>query len=48
MISAGIDCPATGTITIDGETIVVICNLAPHTGPDRHDVVHGDWTSPGP
>lgn len=26
------DCTATGTITLNSETIVVICNLPPHYG----------------
>lgn len=39
------DCPATGTIRIGDETIVVICNLPPHDSDWHHDLVHGDWTS---
>lgn len=41
------DCPATGTITLDGQSVVVICNRQPHEG-DRHcDNVHGDWDGGG-
>jgi len=40
------DCPATGTITLDGQQVVVICNLPPHDSDWHHDIVHGDWTGP--
>ncbi|GAB2696066.1 hypothetical protein [Kitasatospora kifunensis] len=39
------DCTATGTIRLGDGDIAVICNLAPHQGDQRHDLVHGDWTS---
>ncbi|MGE7437963.1 hypothetical protein [Kitasatospora sp. NPDC001175] len=38
------NCTATGTITLNDDPIVVICNLPPHDGDLHHDVVHGDWT----
>jgi hypothetical protein len=37
------DCPATGTIILDGQPVGVICNLPPHDGEQHHDNVHGDW-----
>ena len=37
------DCPATGTIHLDGQDAGVICNLPPHQGDQHHDAVHGDW-----
>ena len=39
------DCPATGTIHLDGQPVGVICNLPPHQGEQHHDVVHGDWSN---
>ncbi|MFB7665855.1 hypothetical protein ACFC1R_18190 [Kitasatospora sp. NPDC056138] len=38
-------CTAAGAITLNGESIAVICDLPPHDGNQHHDVVHGDWTS---
>ena len=37
------DCPATGHIVLNGQSVGVICNLPPHQGGQHHDVVHGDW-----
>jgi hypothetical protein len=39
------DCPATGTILLDGQEVVVICNRKPGHDGWHHDVVHGDWAS---
>jgi hypothetical protein len=41
----GSDCPATGTVDVIGDPIVVICNLEPHGDGQHHDNVHGDWTA---
>lgn len=38
------DCTATGTITLDGHEVAVICNRTPHDPTEQHnDAVHGDW-----
>jgi hypothetical protein len=42
-----VNCTAEGIKHVGGEDLVVICNHKSHDGPDHHDVVHGDWTSPG-
>jgi len=37
------DCTATGTITLDGQPVHVICNRGPHDDEQHNDAVHGDW-----
>lgn len=38
------NCTATGTITLDGQPVHVICNRTPHEPDETHnDAVHGDW-----
>jgi hypothetical protein len=41
------NCPTIGTIRLDGQDVVVICDLGPHDGDQHHDVVHNNWASEG-